>query len=225
MRWLEFFLNSAIEIWMLIALLGWIVFIAIDKIKKINAVKSGMPAFAVKVRTQLKKGNIQSALDFCREDKSAIANIIRRGLKKYKFGKTRFKAEIRTSSEFEVNKLEERLSTLATISNAAPSIGFLGTILSLASLFKMIQNPQSTATFGDFSYAIRYALISAGMGILIGVISLVLYNYILTKINKVVVDMERVAADIFDLVDVPEDELSDDELVEDKSENENQSET
>ena len=224
MRWLEFFLNSTIEIWLLIAILVWIVFIAIDKIKKINAVKSVMPSFALKIRTQLKKGNIQGALEFCMEDKSAIANIIRRGLKKYKYGKTRFKEEVETSSEVEVIKLEERMSTLATLSNAAPLIGFLGTILSLASLFRMVQSSQNSATFGDFSHAIWYALISAGMGILIGLIALVLYNYILTRIKKVIVDMERVASDIFDLLEVPEDEIVEDELVEEQSDDENQTE-
>jgi biopolymer transport protein ExbB len=140
------------------------------------------------------------------EDKSAIANIVRRGLKKHKFGRLRLKEEVETSSQIEVIRLEEKMQTLSTISGVAPLIGFLGTILSVGSLFKMLQNQQSNATFGDFSHAIWNALISSGLGIFVGIIALTIYNYLLSKISKVVLDMERIASEIFDLIEYTENE-------------------
>jgi biopolymer transport protein ExbB len=206
MKWLEILLSSAIVIWLLIACFVMVVIITIDKIKKTQSAKSNIASFSMKIRTMLKKKDIENALNLCLEDRSPIANIVRRGLKKHRFGRTRIIEEVEAAGQFEVKKLETGLSTLATISAAAPMLGFLGTILGMGSIFKVIQNTYGDATFGDFSHSIWNALISSGLGLLIGVIALAVYNYLVTIITKVVMAMERVASEIFDSLEDSEKE-------------------
>ncbi len=212
MKWLELFLNPSIEIWILILSLIWIIAIALRKIKMINEAKSAIPSFAIKIRALLKKNNFNAALEFCMEDKSAISNIVRRGLKKHKFGKARFEEELDASGQSEVVKLEENMGALAAVSAASPLVGFLGTVLSIGSLFRMLENPQNNATFGDFSDAIWNALVSSGLGIFVGIVAVIVYNYLVNKISKAVIDMERIASEIFDLIEIPENESGPDEF-------------
>jgi biopolymer transport protein ExbB len=207
MRWLEILLSSSIVIWLLIICFIMVVVITIDKLKKVQSTRTNIPSFSIKIRALVKKKEIENALGLCMEDKSPIANIIRRGLKKQKYGRARIIEEVEAAGQFEIKKLENGLSTLATISAAAPMLGFLGTILGMGSIFRVIQNTQGEATFGDFSRSILYALVASGLGLLIGIIALAVYNYLVTRIAKVVMSLERVVTEIFDALEEGEKEI------------------
>jgi biopolymer transport protein ExbB len=212
MKWLEILLNSTVVIWMLVALFVMVIIIAIDRIKKTQSSQNNIPSFSIKVRSFLKKKEIDEALNLCMEDKSPISNIVKRGLKKYKFGRARMLEEVEAAGQFEVKKLESGLSFLATISAAAPMLGFLGTILGVGSIFKVIQNSAGDASLGDFSRSVWYAIISSGLGLMVGILALGTYNYLVNKITKVVMSMERVASEIFDALEEVDKETVTEEL-------------
>ena len=90
--------------------------IIIDRYIVINRSRLNVPSFLVKIRGLLKRGDMQSAIEYCMEEKSPAANIVKKGLKKYNLGHERVREAIESAGKQEISKLEKGLSILATIS-------------------------------------------------------------------------------------------------------------
>jgi len=214
MNLIEMFFKGGIMMWPI--LIGSIIAVAItiEKFLSIKKAKVNVGAFTIKIRGILKKKDIAGAINYCMEEKSPISNIIRRGLKKYKFGRKRVIEAIETAGKIEISKMEKGLSTLATIAGAAPMLGFLGTVTGMISAFMRIQELQGSASPADLAGGIWEALITTAFGLIVGIPALALYNYFLSLVNKNVLDMERIATEILDVLDDTEKEFSDDDEIE-----------
>ena len=188
---------------MLPILLASIIAIAIiiDRYIVIRKSKLNVPAFLIKIRGMLKRKDISGAVSYCMEEKSPASNIVRKGLKKYKLGHQRVKEAIESAGKQEVGKLEKGLSVLATISGVAPLLGFLGTVTGMISAFRRIEDLQGAANPSDLAGGIWEALLTTAFGLAVGIIALTFYNYLVSAINKLVLDMEVVSNDIVDIVE------------------------
>lgn len=175
--------------------------IIIDRYIIIRKSKLNVPAFLIKIRGLLKRKDIQGAARYCQEEKSPAANIIRKGLKKYRFGHERVKEAIDNAGKQEVNKLEKGLNVLATISGVAPLLGFLGTVTGMISAFMNIENLQGSANPSDLAGGIWEALLTTAFGLAVGIIAFTFYNYLVSAINKLVLDMEVVSNDVIDVLE------------------------
>ena len=196
---------------------GWImlfIFIAsivalsiiIDRYRIIKKSRSNVPAFLVKIRTMLKKNNIDGAINICMEDKTPTANIVKKGLKKVKFGHERVKEAIESAGKQEISKLEKGLSVLATIAGVAPLLGFLGTVTGMISAFMRIEDLQGAANPSDLAGGIWEALLTTAFGLAVGIIAYTFYNYLVSAINKFVLDMEIVSNDVVDIIEEMKDD-------------------
>ncbi|MDF1610572.1 MAG: MotA/TolQ/ExbB proton channel family protein [Stygiobacter sp.] len=214
MNLIEMFFKGGTMMWPI--LIGSIIAVAItiEKFISIKKSKVNVTAFTIKIRTILKKKDIAGAINYCLEEKTPIANIIRRGLKKYKFGRKRVTEAIEAAGKIEIGKMEKGLSTLATIAGAAPMLGFLGTVTGMISAFMRIQELQGSASPADLAGGIWEALITTAFGLIVGIPALALYNYFLSIVNKNVLEMERIANEILDVLDETENDFSDDEEIE-----------
>lgn len=214
MNLIEMFFKGGIMMWPILAGSILALAITIEKFLTIKKSKVNVTAFTIKIRTILKKKDISGAISYCMEEKTPIANIIRRGLKKYKFGRKRVIEAIEAAGKIEIGKMEKGLSTLATIAGAAPMLGFLGTVTGMISAFMRIQELQGSASPADLAGGIWEALITTAFGLIVGIPALALYNYFLSLVNKNVLEMERIATEILDVLDETEKEFSDDEEIE-----------
>jgi len=175
--------------------------IIIDRYFVIRKSKLNVPSFMVKIRSYLKKGDITGAIEYCIEEKSPPANIIKKGLKKYKLGHERVKEAIETTGRQEINKLEKGLNVLATISGVAPLLGFLGTVTGMISAFMRIEDLQGAANPSDLAGGIWEALLTTAFGLAVGIIAFTFYNYLVAKIAKLVLDMEVISNDVVDILE------------------------
>jgi len=191
---------------------GWImlfIFIAsiititiiIDRYRVIRKSRSNVPAFLVKIRGLLKRNDINGALNVCMEERTPTANIVKKGLKKIKFGHERVKEAIESAGKQEINKLEKGLSVLATIAGVAPLLGFLGTVTGMITAFMRIEDLQGAANPSDLAGGIWEALLTTAFGLVVGIIAYTFYNYLVGAINKFVLDMEIVSNDVVDIVE------------------------
>lgn len=214
MKLIEMFLKGGLVMWpiLICSIIG--LAITIEKFIVIRKSKINVPAFSIKIRGILKKKDVASAMGYCMEEKSPIANIIRRGLKKIKFGRRRVLDAIEVAGKQEISKLEKGLSTLATVAGAAPMLGFLGTVTGMIAAFMKIQELQGNASPADLASGIWEALLTTAFGLFVGIPALALYNYFVSLIKKIVLDMERVATDVLDVLDETEKDFSDEEEVE-----------
>ncbi len=200
MNLLTMFLKGGLIMWpiLLCSILG--LGVIIDRYIVLRKAKINIPAFMVRIRGLLKKKDVSGAVSYCLEEKSPVANIIRKGLKKYKLGHERVKEAIENAGTQEVAKLEKGLSILATVAGIAPLLGFLGTVTGMISAFMRIQDLAGAANPGDLAGGIWEALITTAFGLMVGIPALAFYNYFLNKVKKLVGDMETVANDVVDVI-------------------------
>ncbi len=185
--------------------------IIIDRYIVIHKSKLNVPVFLVKIRGLLKRGNIKEAINYCNQEKTPTANIIKKGLKKYKLGHTRVKETVENAGKQEIDKLEKGLSSLATISGVAPLLGFLGTVTGMISAFMKIEYLQGAANPSDLAGGIWEALITTAFGLSVGIVAYTFYNYFISVIKKLISEMEIISNDILDLVEEKE-EINDEQI-------------
>ncbi len=200
MNLLSIFLKGGYLMWpiLLCSILGLTVLI--DRYIVLRKTKINIPAFTVRIRGLIKKKDISGAISHCMEEKSPVANIIRKGLKKYRLGHERVKEAIENAGRQEISKLEKGLSVLATIAGIAPLLGFLGTVTGMIQAFMRIEDLAGSANPSDLAGGIWEALITTAFGLIVGIPALAFYNYFLSAVKKIVGDMETVANDVVDVM-------------------------
>lgn len=200
MNLLEIFFKGGIVMWFI--LLSSVVGLAvvIDRFIVLRRAKINVPAFMVRIRGFIKKKDISGAISYCMQEKSPVANIVRKGLKKYKYGHDRVKEAIENAGSQEISKLEKGLLLLASVAGIAPLLGFLGTVTGMIQAFMTIQDLAGAANPSDLAGGIWEALITTAFGLIVGIPALALYNYFLGSVKKLVGEMETVANDVIDVI-------------------------
>ncbi len=200
MELFSIFLKGGIIMWFILACSIIGLTVIIDRYIVIRKAKINVPAFMVRLRGMLKKKDITGAISYCIEEKSPVANIVRKGLTKYKLGHERVKEAIENAGRQEISKLEKGLAVLASISGIAPLLGFLGTVTGMISAFMTIENLAGSANPSDLAGGIWEALLTTAFGLMVGIPALAFYNYFVSAVKKLVGDMETVANDVVDVI-------------------------
>ncbi|MDT3696549.1 MAG: MotA/TolQ/ExbB proton channel family protein [Ignavibacterium sp.] len=200
MNLFDIFLKGGLIMWpiLLSSIIGLAV--SIDRFLMLRKAKINVPAFMVRIRGFIKKKDISGAISYCIEEKSPVANIVRKGLNKYRYGHDRVKDAIENAGSQEVSKLEKGLSVLASVAGIAPLLGFLGTVTGMIQAFMTIEELAGAANPSDLAGGIWEALITTAFGLIIGIPALALYNYFLGAVKKLVGEMETVANDVIDVI-------------------------
>ena len=200
MNLFSIFLKGGLLMWpiLLCSIIGLAVII--DRYIVIRKARINVPAFMVRIRGFIKKKDISGAVSHCMEEKSPVANVVRKGLKKYKLGHERVKESIENAGNQEVGKLEKGLPILATIAGIAPLLGFLGTVTGMISAFMRIEDLQGSANPSDLAGGIWEALITTAFGLIVGIPALAFFNYFVSAVKKLVGEIEMVANDVVDAV-------------------------
>jgi len=151
------------------------------------------------VRTVLKRDNVVEAISICDATPGPVARIVKTAILNRDRGRERVREAVEEAGLTEVPLLEEKLNLLATIAQIAPLLGLLGTILGFMDVFQTLQGDGLYAHLtGEHSLGggIKQALICAAAGIAVAIPVHAGYNYLVSRINKIVLDMERTAAEI-----------------------------
>jgi biopolymer transport protein ExbB len=155
------------------------------------------------VRTVLKRDNVVEAVSICDATPGPVARIVKTAILNRDKGRERVREAVEEAGLVEVPQLEEHLNLLATIAQIAPLLGLLGTILGFMNVFQTLQGDGLYAHIsGEHSLGggIWRALICAAAGIAVAIPAHAGYNYLVSRVNKIVLDMERAAGEIVNIV-------------------------
>jgi biopolymer transport protein ExbB len=146
-------------------------------------------------------GRLDAAIEKAAETPGPVAAILLAGLRRVREEHTEadVEAAINTTGNTEVDFLERGLVVLATIANVAPMLGFLGTVIGMIQAFAAIElagQVEPTLVAGG----IKVALITTAAGLTIAIPVNVAYNYFVTRIDKLIADMEEGAQAVLDLI-------------------------
>lgn len=155
----------------------------------------------------MQEKNIQGAVELCEETKGPVAAILLAGLRKVKDGSERVLKAIENTGTIELSFLERGIVTLATLSNVAPMFGFLGTVTGMINAFAAIEklgevSPQAVAG------GIKEALITTASGLAIAIPIQIFHNYFVTRVDRLILDMEESSQQIVETVIALEDEAA-----------------
>ena len=149
--------------------------------------------FLDRVRTALiKRRNVKEAITTCEEYQGPIASIMKAGLLKYGRPQDEIERTIETASAHELARLERGLGVLATVSNIAPLLGFLGTVSGMINSFDALARA-GLSNPGLVAQGISEALITTAAGLSVAIPILAAYNYFTSRVGKYVLEMETAA--------------------------------
>lgn len=146
---------------------------------------------------QIAAGQFDDALELCTESGAPAGNVLSAGLSRYTEGTDRATQAVENAGAIEVAGLEKGLVWLATLSNVAPLLGFLGTVIGMIMAFQAIEiagEVEATLVAGG----IKVALITTATGLTIAIPINIFHNYFVTKIDRLVIDMEESAQRLID---------------------------
>ncbi|SVB26934.1 uncharacterized protein METZ01_LOCUS179788 [marine metagenome] len=145
----------------------------------------------------LTEQRIGEALELTRETDAPAAKILNAGLERHDEGTDRVMKAIENQGLIEMSKLESWLVVLATLTNIAPLLGFLGTVIGMILAFQSIEaagEVEATLVAGG----IKVALLTTAAGLMIAIPVSIGHNYFVAKIDGMVIDMEESAQKMVD---------------------------
>lgn len=183
-------------------LLAYAVYIFVERYLTIKAAAQIDENFMYNIRNNVQRGNIEAALQQCQNADSPIARMIEKGLQRIGKPLRDINTAVENVGNLEVIKLEKNLSALATISGAAPMIGFFGTVTGMIGAFFTMAT-QDNVSPSALAGGIYQALITTAFGLMVGIISFIGFNYLVASVQKVVFKMEALSMEFIDLLEQP----------------------
>jgi len=187
-----------------IVLLSFVaIYIFFERFLTIQKANQDPDAFMHKIKEQVLKGDINGAKLLCSQTDSPIARMIEKGISRIGSPLKNIEASIENVGKIEIFKLERNLSTLATVSGVAPMMGFLGTVIGMVKAFISISQQEGSVSPKLLSDGIYTAMITTVAGLFVGIVAYLAYNYLVSRVQKVIHKMEYTSIDFVDLLQEP----------------------
>jgi biopolymer transport protein ExbB len=195
--------NGGPVIWLILLAAAVALIVFIERVLHCHRSQINSAEFLNGVRNVLKRNNVVEAISICDATPGPVARIVKTAILNRDKGRERVREAIEEAGLTEVPRLEERLNLLATIAQIAPLLGLLGTILGFMDMFRQLQKDGLYAHISgpnSLAEGIWHALICASAGIAVAIPVHAGYNYLVSRINKIVLDMESAAGEIVNIV-------------------------
>jgi biopolymer transport protein ExbB len=173
--------------------------LAIERIIYLNLATTNTKKLLANVEDALKSGGVDAAKEVCRNTRGPVASIFYQGLDRYDEGVDVVEKSVVSYGSVQAGLLEKGLSWIALFIALAPMLGFLGTVIGMIQAFDAIE------VAGDISPTlvaggIKVALITTVFGLIVAMILQIFYNYLLSKIDGIINNMEDASISLLDLV-------------------------
>ncbi|MBT8327638.1 MAG: MotA/TolQ/ExbB proton channel family protein [Bacteroidia bacterium] len=153
------------------------------------------------IKEMVLDGDIKGSQRLCHDKATPIAHMIEKGLSRIGKPLEDISVAVENVGKLEVYKLEKGMPVLATISGAAPMLGFLGTVTGMIRTFNQMKGQQITADL--LSGGIGEAMMTTVAGLVVGIFAYISYNLLSAMINKVVYKMEATSVEFLDILHEP----------------------
>ncbi|MCB0719774.1 MAG: MotA/TolQ/ExbB proton channel family protein [Bacteroidetes bacterium] len=175
--------------------------IAFERIITLNRADINTRKFLVKVKQSLEDGGISAAEEVCANTRGPVASVFQAGLLRHDEGTEAVEKAVVAYGSIEMSFLERGLVWLSLFISLAPMFGFLGTVWGMVEAFDAIEEA------GDISPSlvaggIKVALLTTVFGLVTAIILQFFYNYIVSKIDRIVVDMEEASIELIDSLEM-----------------------
>jgi outer membrane transport energization protein ExbB (TC 2.C.1.1.1) len=195
--------GGIIIISILLVLLAMVLYIYFERFFAIKAASKEDKDFMNQIKEAISQGHLTAAKDICIQKDTPTSRLINKGISRIGKPLDDINTAIETSGKLEVYQLEKNVSILATISGAAPMIGFLGTVIGMIVAIHEIANAGGQIDIKMLSDGLYTAMTTTVGGLIVGIIAYVSYNHLVVKTDKVVHQMEVKSVEFLDLLNEP----------------------
>lgn len=177
--------------------------LVIERLWHLRRAEINTEGFIEDIAETLRRNKVMDALDKCNAMPGPIAQIVKAGIVKHDRPRAEIKEAIEDAGLHEVPRLEKNLSALATIAHITPLLGLLGTVTGMVRSFQVIEMKASAlmpVNPGDLAGGIWEALITTVAGLAVAIPTYVAYNFLVSKVDGFVLEMEKSATDIINIL-------------------------
>ncbi|MEB2779154.1 MotA/TolQ/ExbB proton channel family protein [Algoriphagus sp. C2-6-M1] len=176
------------------------IFIFVERLITLNKASKTSSYLMDQVKVLVQSGQTEKAKILCAGEHTPVANMIAKGVDRIGSPLKNIEVAIENVGKIEIYKLEKNLNLLATVSGAAPMIGFLGTVAGMIQAFIAIAQEEGMVSPKLLSEGIYEAMITTAAGLVVGIIAYLGYNYLVSKVSKLVHNMEYSSIEFIDLL-------------------------
>ena len=159
--------------------------------------------FMQRIKDYIHAGDIDSALNLCKKSPTPVARLIEKVITRLGRPMNDVLVAIENVGNIEVAKLERRFTWIATTAAGAPMLGFLGTVTGMVNAFYSMAAAGEAADITTLSSGIYEALVTTVAGLVVGIIAMFAYNYLVSRVNTVVNQLEASTMEFMDLLNEP----------------------
>ena len=177
--------------------------VVIERMYTLNKARIDADKFMDGIIGVLKRNKIIEAVEMCNKTPGPVAHIIKAGILKHDRSRPEIKEAVEEAAELEIPRLERHLPILATIAHITPLLGLLGTVTGMIRSFQIIQAKAASmvpVNPGDLAGGIWEALLATVAGLSVAIPTYVAYNYLASRVDGFVYDMEKSAMDLVNLL-------------------------
>ncbi|MFT5512061.1 MAG: biopolymer transport protein ExbB [Bacteroidia bacterium] len=203
MNVLDMALNGGIMLIPIVILSVIAVYLLVERYLTIKKAREYDPLFIKRIKDMVLDGNIKGAQSLCEATNTPIARMLEKGLSRIGKPLQDIQVAVQNVGNLEVSKLEKGMPLLATISGAAPMIGFLGTVTGMIKTFYTLAQNADGIQVGSLSGGIYEAMVTTVGGLIVGIIAYISYNSLTAMIDKVIYRMESTTMEFLDILHEP----------------------
>lgn len=193
--------------WIMIVLalmLAFAIYLFIERMVVLHNATKEDKTFMNRIRDYIKEGKIESAIKLCQKTDSPSSRMIEKGVTRIGRPMQDVQVAIENVGNLEVSKLEKGLVLMATIAAGAPMLGFLGTVLGMVQTFyNMAQDASGVIEISTLSSGMYQAMVTTVGGLIVGILAMFAYNFLVSRIDRVVRQLESRTMEFMDLLNEP----------------------
>lgn len=177
--------------------------VVIERFWQLRKARIDTNKFMNEISNLLKRNRIVEAIDMCNQTPGPISQVMKAGILKHDRSRPEIREAIQDTAVGEIPTLEKNLSVLATIAHIAPLLGLLGTVTGMVRAFQVIEQKATAlqpVNPKDLAGGIWEALLTTVFGLCVAIPTYVAYNYFVDKVNGFILDMEKTATDLANLL-------------------------
>ena len=173
--------------------------LVIERIIYLNMATTNTQRLLERVETALDSGGVDAAKEICRSTRGPVASVFYQGLDRVDEGIETIEKSIVSYGGVVMGRLEKNLSWIGFVIAVAPMLGFLGTVIGMVFAFDSIE------AAGDISPTVvaggmKVALLTTVFGLIVAIIIQTFYNYVASKVESLVNDMEDASISFMDII-------------------------
>ncbi|MDG1277903.1 MULTISPECIES: MotA/TolQ/ExbB proton channel family protein [Algoriphagus] len=176
------------------------IFIFFERLLTLKKASTTSSHLMDQVKVLVQSGNTEKARILCASENTPVANMIAKGIERIGSPLKNIEVSIENVGKIEIYKLEKNLNLLATVSGAAPMIGFLGTVTGMIQAFIAVAQEEGMVSPKLLSTGIYEAMITTSAGLVVGILAYLGYNYLVAQVSKLVHNMEYSSIEFIDLL-------------------------